>query len=173
VGSIDLRLAPLIFGISQYKEKEMADTIAPKITYYQKTVGYTVGGRMFSGDPLGFVLTKETPWVAVREEQLRNFKIANKRIIIEGLIIEVEEPSIDWETPNTFTDEQIDAVLKNYLTLKKTLAEVTSVATVSRMLERAKTQRRPEKTIELLETHLEEIDEEKVELENVERALNA
>jgi len=151
----------------------MADTVAPKITYYQKTVAYTVGGRMYSGDPLGFVLTKETPWVAVREDQLRNFKIANKRIIVEGLIIEVEEPSTDWETPNTFTDEQIDTVLKNYLTLKKTLAEVTSVATVSRMLERAKEQRRPEKTIELLETHLEEIDEEKVELENVERALNA
>jgi hypothetical protein len=150
----------------------MVDNMAPKMTYYQKTVNYTVGGRMFIGDPLGFVLTGAVPWVAVRDDQLRNFKIANKRSIVEGLIIEVDEPSTDWETPNTYTDEQIDAILKNYLSLKKALATITSISTVARMLERAKTQRRPEKTIVLLEEYLEEIDDEKVEIEDVERALD-
>jgi hypothetical protein len=150
----------------------MADNTAPVMTYYQKTVPYVVGGRMFVGDPLGFVLNNETPWIGVRDDQLRNFKIANKRIITEGLIMSVDEPSTDWETPNTYSDAELDEVLKNYLKLKKALTEITSVATVSRLLERAKAQRRPEKTIDLLEEYLEEIDNEKVELEDVERALN-
>lgn len=145
-----------------------------KIYYYQKTVPYVVGGRRFVGDPLGFVLTGNQPWVAVRESGLRDFKIANKKSIVEGLIKETSEPSVDWETPNTYSDEDIDVLFKSGVAkVRKVLPTITSVATVARMLERAKAQRRSEALIDALEEHLEEIDHERVELEDVERALDA
>jgi len=145
-----------------------------KIYYYKKTVPYVVGGRRFIGDTAGFVLTPVQPWVGVKESGLRDFKIANKRSITEGLIVQIDEPSVDWESTNVYTDEDIDALFKSGIAkVRKVLPELTSIATVSRMLERAKQQRRSDALIEALEAKLEEIDDERVELEDVERALDA
>jgi len=154
--------------------EKMSTLEIEKITYYKKTVPYIVGGRRFIGDSIGFVLTPETPWVAVKESNLRDFKIANKRSLMEGLIMETDEPSVDWETTNSYSDEQIDTLFKAGVTkVRKVLPEITSVSTVARMLDRAKTQRRSEAMIDALEERLEEIDHERVELVDVERALDA
>lgn len=145
-----------------------------KMHYYKKTVPYIVGGRRYIGDSKGFVLNNETPWVGVQEQHLRDFKLANKRSILEGLIVETTEPSLDWETTNTYTDEDIDALFKKGVAqVRKTLPEITSISTVARMLDRAKAQRRSEQMIDVIEERLEEIDHERVELKDVERALDA
>lgn len=145
-----------------------------KIVYYKKTVPYVIGGRRFTGDNIGFVLTSDQPWVAVKESGLRDFKIANKRAIVEGLIIETDEPNVDWETSNIYTDEQIDELFKlGAAKVRKALLDITSVATVTRMLERAKEQKRSDAMVEALEEKLEEIDHERVEIEDIERILDA
>jgi hypothetical protein len=158
------------------EEKEMVNGVldTEKIIYYKKTVPYVLGGRRFTGDNIGFVLTTEQPWVAVKESALRDFKIANKRAIVEGLLIETDEPSVDWETSNVYTDEQIDDLFKSGIAkVRKALLEITSVSTVARMLERAKQQKRSDAMVEALEEKLEEIDHERVEIEDIERILDA
>lgn len=145
-----------------------------RMYYYKKTVPYVVGGRRFIGDAMGFVLTNDQPWVAVKESALRDFKVANKVSLINGLIVETEEPSVDWETANVYTDEQIDDLFKSGVAkVRKALPEITSVSTLARMLERAKAQRRSEAMIDALEERLEEVDHERVEIEDVERILDA
>ena len=91
--------------------------------YYRKNVPYVIGGRFHARDSVGFSLSPAQPWVAVPVEGLRDFKMANKRALVEGLIIPAEEPSFDWETDNAVSDEQaLELVKGNFLTLKKTLS---------------------------------------------------
>lgn len=133
----------------------MADLI-----YYKRNVNYVVGGRFFLGDPQGFTLTNENPYVSVKRDNLRDFKIANKRAIIEGLIVEAEEPSVDWDTTNAITDDDARDLVKNFLQLKKTLERVDSFATVTKILEIAKETDRPTKTIKLIEARAAELADE-------------
>ncbi len=143
------------------------------IHYYKKTVPYLVGGRRFPNDPVGFVITDAQPWVEVKESELRNFKIANKRAFLEGLIEEIPEPSIDWETDNALSDEQIDQIFKDGIAkLRKKLPTITSISTAARMLDRAKTQRRSEAMIDALEDRVAELQGEELELERIERVLD-
>lgn len=148
------------------------DAPVVKMFYYEKTVPYSVGVRYFPGDPQGRLLTGSQPWVAVREEGLRDFKLANKKAIMDGLIRETVEPTVDWETPNTFSEAEIDDLLKNMLKLKKTLKEVTSVAIVGKMLTRAKETNKSQAMIDLLQEKMEEVDDETVTLEAIERKMN-
>lgn len=135
----------------------MAD-IDDKLVYYKKNVPYIVGGRMFLKDPQGYILTTENPYIAVELKKLRDFKIANKQNIIEGLIIAAEEPSLDWETDNAVDDEQALALIKgNYITLKNTLEKITSLSIVQKMLELAKENDRPKKTLSIINARLEEL----------------
>lgn len=132
----------------------MADTI-----YYKRNVSYVVGGRHFIGDTTGFSLNTITPYVMVKKENLRDFKIANKYSILEGLIKETEEPSVDWETVNAIDDDEAKELVKNYLQLKQTLDAVDSLSTVSKILEIAKETNRPTKTIKLIESRFAELNE--------------
>ena len=98
------------------------------------------------------------------KEKLRDFKIANKRAIIEGLIVESTEPSIDWETPNAVTDEKASELIKNYFALKNELPKIDSLSTLYKILEAAKDQNRPKKTITLIENRVEEVGGETEEV---------
>ena len=140
------------------------------LVYFEKTVRYTVGGRRNVADNQGFLLTNETPWVGIPEDQIRDFKIANKRSIMEGLIIQTLEPNLDWETPNTFSDAQLDAAIKTTKSVTEALKSVNSVATVARMLERAKEQNKSKQVISLIEDALEELDDEEITQERVQKA---
>lgn len=140
------------------------------MVYFEKTVRYTVGGRYNVADTQGFLLTNETPWVGIPEERYRDFKLANKRAIMEGLIRETLEPNLDWETPNTFSDEQLDAAIKTSASVKKALEQVNSVATAARMLERAKEQNRSKQVISLLEDAVDELNDEEITIERVQKA---
>jgi len=132
-----------------------------EFVYYKKNVPYVVGGRMFRTDAIGFTLTNNHPWVAVPVEQLREFKITNKDSLMAGLIIETGEPTLDWETDNAISDEQALALVKgNFLTLKKTLERISSVPIITKMLELAKENDRPRKTVAAIEARLAEIQED-------------
>ena len=130
-----------------------------KVVYFKRNVPYTVGGRYSAADTQGFVLNRLQPWVGVPIDNLRDFKMVNRRALVEGLIVETPEPSVDWETPNALTDEAVDDLLKSYLKLKSTLTEVTSVAILSKMLERAKEQNKSGKTVSLIQSRLDELSE--------------
>jgi hypothetical protein len=129
--------------------------------YYKKNVTYVVGGRFHSRDAIGFTLTNNQPWVAVPIDGLRDFKMVNKKSLIEGLIIPAEEPTLDWETDNAISDEQaLELVKGNFLTLKKTLEKISSVAIILKMLDIAKETERPKKTIAVIEARLAELQED-------------
>ena len=128
-----------------------------ELVYYKRNVPYVIGGRFTLDDWKGFTLTSENPYVAVKVENLRDFKIANKRLILEGLMIESEEPVIDWETPNAITDEKAAELVKSFIGLKNTLPSLTSIAAVDKLLETARELDRPRKTIQLIQKRLDEL----------------
>ena len=122
-------------------------------TYYKKTVVYTVGVRMFRNDPLGAALDNANPVVQVDKEKIRDFKLANKEAIMSGLIIEVEEPTIEWETENALTDTEITD-------LKAKLPKIDSLSLLYRILEDAKAHDRTKKTLQLIEARIEDLEVE-------------
>lgn len=130
------------------------------LVYYKKNTKYVIGGRYHITDSQGWTLTDINPYVAVKKENLRDFKLANKRIIIEGLIVEAQEPSIDWETENAITDEDARELVKNYMQLKQKLEKIDSFQTANKLLEVAKETDRPTKTIKLIESRVAELGDE-------------
>lgn len=137
----------------------MADTAD---IYYKKNVRYPVVARQDLEDHKGRLLTEEDPYVSTPTTNLRNFKIANRRAIEEGLIIEAQEPSVEWETTNSLTPEQITELLKQYLKLKQVLNELTSPAMVGHILEMAKEQNKSKKTIDIIQSRYSELTEDEI-----------
>lgn len=127
------------------------------LIYFKKNVPYPVGVRFFVKDPVGKTLTDNDPYVAVDKKKLRDFKRANRIHLMDGLIVETKEPDLDEETPNSISDEQATEIVKNVIVLKKTLAQLTSDAPVIKLLDEAKLQKRPSKTIELIQAKLIEL----------------
>jgi len=130
------------------------------LTYYKVNVTYPVGIRWNVRDTIGRVLTTNDPYVAVRDEEIRDFKRANKDAIGAGLIMLTDEPSLDEETPNMIDDVKAAALVKNELALKKALSEITHVSIVVKLLNEAKAQERPSRTIKLIEKKLSEFEVE-------------
>lgn len=141
-----------------------------KLVYYQKQVGYDVGVRRHAQDTQGYMLTREQPWVGVPQEGLRDFKIANKRALSQGLIKEVEEPSVDIQTPNAVGDDEIEEALKQVSKTKKLVESITSEPILYRILQRAKEKRLSDSTIEFIEERLELFkDETTIDMDAVSR----
>lgn len=128
-------------------------------TYYKKNVPYYLTVRMSIRDNVGKLLTTEDPFVAVDQDEIRDFKLANKRAIIDGLILPADEPALDWETPNTLTDEEILNTLKSYLQLRSRMSTITSVPIIYKFLNKAKETNKSEKILQLIKDRLEELDE--------------
>lgn len=127
--------------------------------YYMKNVDYFVGVKSNIKDSIGQLLTYENPFVAVDIDHIRDFKIANKRAILEGLIIPVEEPSLDWETENAITDSEIDELLKNFLKLKAKLPKISSLAVAEKILNTAKEQNKSPKILNMIQSHIDGLTE--------------
>lgn len=125
--------------------------------YFKKNVGFSVGVRFHLRDNEGMVLTDVNPYVNVDKDKLRDFLQANKYGIQNGLIVQSEEPTFDWMTENTITDEQVTEMVKNVFILKKRLPEITSEAALFKIYNEAKSQNRSKKIIELIEDRLAEI----------------
>lgn len=133
--------------------------MAKEFMYYTKNVSYFVGVRLNLNDPIGRILTYDNPIIAVDMDGLRDFKIANKRAILEGLIVPTDEPNLDWEVSNAISDTEITDLLKNFLKLKARLPGITSVAIAYKILNAAKDQNKSPKVIGLIEEHISDIEE--------------
>lgn len=131
-----------------------------KLYYFKRNVPYTVGLRYYIKDAVGKTLTGLDPYIAIEESKLRDFKRANAQHLKEGLIIETSEPSWDVDTPNAIDDEKATEIVKNVFTLKKVLKEIDSVSVVQKLLEAAKEQNRPTKTIDLIKERLQDFEDE-------------
>ena len=128
--------------------------------YYKRNVTYTIGVRLFPGDWNGVALTTENPYVGIDVDKVKDFKRANKSLFERGMIIQIDEPSTDFENANMISDEKASELVKNIFKLKKVLQEITSVSTVVKLLEEAKEQNRPDKTMEMLKVRLSELSDE-------------
>jgi len=147
------------------------DGTATKLVYYQKTVGYNVGVRAHSLDNQGFLLTGLQPWIGVKEENLRDFKIANKRAISEGLILQVEEPAVDIQTPNALTDADIDTLLKNQAKLRAGVKNIDSLPIVLRIQEKAQDKGLSQSTLDIIEARIDELSDAEQDFSALERKL--
>lgn len=147
---------PIFFLFQEVKE--MAEE-KEKMFYFQKNVLYTLGVRFYRGDPDGAVLNSAQPWVAVKESQLRDFKLANKRSFVQGLLKEIEEPDVDWETPNSISDEEVTDLVKNWLKLKSRVPTIDSLPILYKMREEAKVQDRAKRITSLIQARIDELEE--------------
>lgn len=112
--------------------------MAKDLVYWRREVPYTISVRRHVLDNIGIILNNTTPWIAIESEELLDFKLANKQMILDGVIVQTDTPSVDWETPNAISNEEMDELLKNLLKLRAKLKTVDSVPTIQRLMERAK-----------------------------------
>lgn len=131
--------------------------MARELIYWRKTVPYTVVIRRNILDNIGVSLNTAHEWTAIEADSLMDFKIANKKFIMDGVIVPMDTPTIDWETPNAISDVEMDELLKNFLKLRSSLKTVDSVPTLTRLLERAKQQDKSQKVKDAIRARLEEI----------------
>lgn len=129
------------------------------ITYFKKTVPYTIVVRMSVADNAGVSLNAAQEWLGVKEEGLRDFKIANRKHFLDGMLVEIEEPDVDWVSPNTLTQADMDALLSNFAKLKVGLQQIDSLPVVGNILERAKELNKPSKTLDLIKARIDELSE--------------
>jgi hypothetical protein len=125
--------------------------------FYKSNVSYTIAVRLFIGDPKGKVLTQSNPYIVIKDDDLRDFKRANKKSIQDGLIVETKEPDWEEDTPNSIDDAKAGEIVKNVFALKKALASFTSEIPIRKLLDAAEEQKRPKKTIDLIKSRLIEI----------------
>lgn len=118
---------------------------------------YNVGVRRSLYDTDGIMLTNEFPTVRIEEKDLRDFKRANKRVMQEGLVIQVEDEDLDWELVNDVSDEEVAELLKSYTRLKSTLQTLTSMPVVQKIYTTAVDQDKPKKTVSLIKARLDEL----------------
>jgi hypothetical protein len=130
------------------------------LIYYKTNVKFTIGIRMSLQDRQGRVLTPTYPYIAVKESEIRDFKMANRRMLEKGYLMQVEEPSLDIDTENTITDDQAVELVKSLFTLKKKLPLITSAGTLGKLLDEARVQKRSQKIIDMIEERLSEISPE-------------
>jgi hypothetical protein len=102
------------------------------------------------------MLTNEFPTVRVEDEDLREFKMANKYALTNGLLIEVEEDALDWDTNNAITDEEVTELLKNYPKLKATLQTITAPVILHKILQMARDKEASKKTISVIQSRIDE-----------------
>lgn len=134
--------------------------MAKDLVWYKKNVGYNVGVRKYPGDAMGVLLNGDNPFVSVERDDLRDFKMANKRAIMDALIVEATEPSVEWDNPNAITDEEVTSLVKQRLALKSRLPSFTSLPILYKILDEAKTQDRAKSIISMIQARIDELEEE-------------
>lgn len=130
------------------------------VHYFKRNVNLTVSVRFFPGDRDGIVLNRDREVVEVLEPKLKDFKAANKNAIIQGLIKEVPEPIFSWETANALDDNDLQALLSNFLKLKSGIQDIDSVPILYRLLELAKEKGSAKRITTLIESRIAEVEPE-------------
>lgn len=93
--------------------------------------------------------------------EVKYFEQFNKGLIEAGSLILVETRSeMQVDHKNALSDEELEKLAKApYLSMEKTLKEITSETTVQRLLKVAKELSRPSKTVQRIELRLEELQQ--------------
>jgi hypothetical protein len=125
--------------------------------YFKKNVDFSVGIRMYQRDNEGVVLNGANPWIGIPADDLKDFMRANRQAIESGLIVQISEPPLEFNTANTITDEEADALVKNLFSLRKKLPEITSEATLGKLYATAVEQKRSQKIVDMIKERLEDI----------------
>lgn len=136
------------------------------LTYFKVNTNYPVGIRFNMGDMKGRVLTSRDPYVQVKPDDLRDFKRANQYAIQNGLIVETEEPSLDFDSPNIIDDAKANNIVKSKMALKQALAEVTAPHAVAKLLDAAHRNKSSATTVKMIEAKLKEFSPEENEDED-------
>lgn len=131
--------------------------MAKDLLYWTKTVPYTVSVRRDILDNTGMIINNSIQWIAIEADELLNFKLANKQMILDGVLIQIETPTVDWQVPNAISNDEMDELLKNLLKLRSKLKTVDSVPTLQRLLERAKEQEKSDKIKSEIKTRIKEV----------------
>lgn len=132
--------------------------------YFKRNVNHTVSVRFFRGDRDGRVLNSVDNVVEVKDKDLKVFKEVNKGAILQGLIVEVGEPEENWETANAITDDDINAMLGNYLKLKNGVERITSVPILYKILEAATEKGSSKKSIAIIQAQIDAIEPDPSEI---------
>lgn len=139
--------------------------VEEKIHFFKRNVNLSVSVRSYYGDRDGIVLNTNRPVVEVLEKDLKAFKNVNKRAILDGLIVEIQEPEDDWETSNALTDEDISALLSNWLKFKNTIDTISSVPVLYKMLEAAQEKGSTKKIITMIEERINAVEPAALEMD--------
>jgi hypothetical protein len=129
--------------------------------YYQLNVNYSVSVRNFEGDADGVLLSpRGRNTLAVPKDKLRTFRNANKTAIKDAKIVPISEPTIDWDTANALTDEDVSDLVKNYPTLKSTVGKIDSLPILYKIRDVAKERELSKRTLALIESRISELEPE-------------
>lgn len=135
--------------------------VEEELQFYKVNVGYSVVVRLFEGDKDGVLLSpRGRDSIGIAADKIRDFKNANKAAIIEGKIVPIEEPSMDWETANALTDADVADLLKNYLKLKSAIPTIDSLPILYKLIEEAKSRDLSKRTLSLIQARIDELEPE-------------
>ena len=131
--------------------------------YWKKAIKGSVGGRKLNkkGDPEEFLLKgdptdpksdKDAMTLELENaEAEKYFKKNNKSAIVQGYLIEISEHTLSLDESNAVSDGYLRDLLKNpFSKMKVRVDKFTSPVPVLRLLEIAREENKPIKTIEYL-----------------------
>lgn len=139
-----------------------------KLHFFKANVKYMITPKRFRGDTDGVALSGNfgAPY-EVPASKLREFKNANKRLLLEGLMVEVEEPEIDWETANQLTDDDIQNLLKTPAKLKSIIPTIDSAPILHNLLSAAKEKGSAPSVTKQIQDRLKEVEPDPEEIGRV------
>jgi hypothetical protein len=129
--------------------------------YYQLNVNYSVSVRNFEGDADGVLLSpRGRNTIAVPKDKLRTFRNANKAAIKDAKIVPITEPTIEWDTANALTDEDVSELVKNFPKLKSTIATIDSLPILYKVRDVARERELSKRTLSTIEARIAELEPE-------------
>lgn len=143
----------------------------PPVKKYVKTVpskiggvrldaeGKTVTGFILESKPDTFVYDAEVLEIYSDKED-RFLRQMNRKLFENGFITEYFSEIPEVDTKNMFTDDEVTAIASthNIQQLQKRIGEITSPISMKRILAAANEIGRPQKTVQLIQRRLEELE---------------
>ena len=136
--------------------------------FYKKAIKGSVGGRRLNkkGDEVEFLLKGdpndpniETTVEIFDADGDKFFRKTNKSAISNGYLIEVSESTLSLDETNAVSDGFLRDLLKQPFTkMKKRVDAFTSSVPVARLLEIARSENKPVKTVEYLVSTLQKLE---------------
>jgi len=132
--------------------------VEEKLRYYTRNVRYSIGVRYFPGDKDGIVLNANVPTIGIPENKVRDFIVANQIAIKNGLLKEVEEQPLVWDSENALDDEQVKNLLKSYAKLKSTLQTIDALPILYKIREAATEKGSNKQTMSVIANRIAELE---------------